>query len=87
MAKLDEFKRLEVQLAAVHAADLASEAVAHPPRVESERPPGHRHERSRMDVGETVVVGTSRLNGGSKALIALLTAAPPNARRRAIRSK
>lgn len=30
-----------------------------------------------MDVGETVVVGTSRLSGGSKALIALLTAVPP----------
>jgi hypothetical protein len=30
-----------------------------------------------MDVGETVVVGTSRLRGGSKALIALLTAVPP----------
>jgi AraC-like DNA-binding protein len=27
-----------------------------------------------MDVGETVVVGTSRLSGNSKALIALLTA-------------
>ena len=32
-----------------------------------------------MDVGETVVVGTSRLKGGSKALIALLTAVPPRA--------
>jgi hypothetical protein len=30
-----------------------------------------------MDVGETVVVGTSRLRGGTKALIALLTAVPP----------
>jgi hypothetical protein len=30
-----------------------------------------------MDVGETVVVGTSRLKGGSRALIALLTAVPP----------
>jgi hypothetical protein len=30
-----------------------------------------------MDVGETVVVGTSRLKGNSKALIALLTAVPP----------
>jgi outer membrane murein-binding lipoprotein Lpp len=30
-----------------------------------------------MDVGETVVVGTSRLRGGSRALIALLTAVPP----------
>ena len=29
-----------------------------------------------MDVGETVVVGTSRLPGGDKALIALLTAVP-----------
>jgi len=29
-----------------------------------------------MDVGETVVVGTSRLSGNSKALIALLTAVP-----------
>ena len=31
----------------------------------------------RMDVGETVVVGTSRLKGGSRALIALLTAVGP----------
>lgn len=30
-----------------------------------------------MDIGETVVVGTSRLRGGSRALIALLTAVPP----------
>ena len=30
-----------------------------------------------MDVGETVVVGTSRLKGGTRALIALLTAVPP----------
>jgi hypothetical protein len=29
-----------------------------------------------MDLGETVVVGTSRLKGGDKALIALLTAVP-----------
>jgi hypothetical protein len=33
----------------------------------------------RMDVGETVVVGTSRIKGGEKALIALLTAVPPRA--------
>jgi hypothetical protein len=31
----------------------------------------------RMDVGETVVVGTSRLKGGNRALIALLTAVAP----------
>jgi hypothetical protein len=31
-----------------------------------------------MDVGETVVVGTSRLRGNSRALIALLTAVPPS---------
>jgi hypothetical protein len=30
-----------------------------------------------MEIGETVVVGTSRLKGGTKALIALLTAVPP----------
>jgi hypothetical protein len=35
-----------------------------------------------MDVGETVVVGTSRLSGNSKALIALLTAVPPKSSRR-----
>jgi hypothetical protein len=34
-----------------------------------------------MDVGETVVVGTSRLSGNSKALIALLTAVPPRSTR------
>jgi hypothetical protein len=32
-----------------------------------------------MDVGETVVVGTSRIAGGDKALIALLTAVPRSA--------
>lgn len=35
-----------------------------------------------MDVGETVVVGTSRLKGGNRALIALLTAVAPRAERR-----
>jgi hypothetical protein len=35
-----------------------------------------------MDVGETVVVGTSRLKGGSRALIALLTAVPPRGNER-----
>jgi hypothetical protein len=35
-----------------------------------------------MEVGETVVVGTSRLKGNSKALIALLTAVPPKGGRR-----
>ena len=30
-----------------------------------------------MDVGETIVVGSSSIKGGSKALIALLTAVPP----------
>jgi hypothetical protein len=34
-----------------------------------------------MDVGETVVVGTSRLRGNSRALIALLTAVPPKGSR------
>ena len=29
-----------------------------------------------MNVGETVVVGTSKLNGGSEALVVLLTATP-----------
>jgi hypothetical protein len=31
-----------------------------------------------MEIGETVVVGTSRMRGGDKALIALLTAVPRN---------
>jgi hypothetical protein len=35
-----------------------------------------------MDIGETVVVGTSRLSGNSKALIALLTAVPQKSSRR-----
>jgi hypothetical protein len=34
----------------------------------------------RMDVGETVVVGTSRLKGGNRALIALLTAVAPRSK-------
>ena len=33
-----------------------------------------------MDIGETVVVGTSRIRGGDKALIALLTAVPKASR-------
>jgi hypothetical protein len=33
-----------------------------------------------MSLGETVVVGTSRLKGNSRALIALLTAVPPRNR-------
>lgn len=33
-----------------------------------------------MDVGETVVVGTSKMKGGSKALIALLTAVAPRSK-------
>ena len=35
-----------------------------------------------MDLGETVVVGTSRLSGNSKALIALLTAVPAKSAKR-----
>jgi hypothetical protein len=34
-----------------------------------------------MDAGETVVVGTSRLKGNTRALIALLTAVPPRSSR------
>ncbi len=34
-----------------------------------------------MEVGETVVVGTSRLRGNTRALIALLTAVPPRSGR------
>jgi hypothetical protein len=36
----------------------------------------------RMDIGETVVVGTSGLKGGTRALIALLTAVPTKAKTR-----
>jgi hypothetical protein len=35
-----------------------------------------------MDIGETVVVGTSRMSGNSKALIALLTAVPQKGTKR-----
>jgi hypothetical protein len=35
-----------------------------------------------MSLGETVVVGTSRMRGGSKALIVLLTAATRGAKPR-----
>ncbi len=54
-------------------------------RVQETRTSGRRPARAMidtnftMDVGETVVVGTSRLKGGSKALIALLTAVPARA--------
>ena len=32
-----------------------------------------------MDIGETVVVGTSRMSGASRAVIGLVTAVPPRA--------
>ena len=55
---------------------------------EIERVPSVRRGRSvidttfNMDVGETVVVGTSRTRGGDKALIALLTAVPKGGAKR-----
>ena len=59
-----ELDRLSVQVAAAREG-------ARPPS-----PPGRRiiDTTFSMDVGETVVVGTSRLGGGDKAIIALLTA-------------
>jgi hypothetical protein len=40
-----------------------------------------------MDIGETVVVGTSRLKGNSRALIALLTAVPSKGSRAPIETR
>jgi hypothetical protein len=73
MASPDEIKRLEVQLAAVtrRLSDLKQSLSAASSKV-SGRPVIDTS--FRMEDGETVVVGTSKVKGGGKALIALLTA-------------
>jgi len=73
MANPDEVKRLEVQLAAVtrRIADLKQSLSAASSKA-SGRPVIDTS--FRMEDGETVVVGTSKVKGGGKALIALLTA-------------
>jgi hypothetical protein len=78
MANPDELKRLEIQLTAVtrRISDLKSLSAASPKA-------GGRSvidTSFRMDDGETVVVGTSKVKGGGKALIALLTATADRAK-------
>lgn len=66
-----EALEVEVQMAESRAGQASGRATQHPSR-------SNIIDTSfTMDVGETVVVGTSRLKGGSRALIALLTAVPP----------
>jgi hypothetical protein len=73
VGSIDELKRLEVQLAAVtrRLSDLKQTLSA-----TSSKAVGRTviDTSFRMDEGETVVVGTSKVKGGGKALIALLTA-------------
>ena len=75
----NEVKRQEAQLAAVtrRIADLKQSLAA------SSSKAGGRaviDTSFRMDDGETVVVGTSKVKGGGKALIALLTATTDRAK-------
>jgi hypothetical protein len=73
MANPDDVRRTEAQLAAVNrritelkqSLNAASAKSAGRPVIDTS---------FRMDDGETVVVGTSKMKGGGKALIALLTA-------------
>jgi hypothetical protein len=89
VAKLElELRRVEreiqeVQETAVHAANSRATANTRGARGSAGTPTAYGSRSTiidtnfTMDVGETVVVGTSRLKGGSRALIALLTAVPP----------
>jgi hypothetical protein len=79
MASVDEVKRLEVQLAAVtrRISDLKQSLSA-----ASSKASGRAviDTSFRMEDGETVVVGTSKVKGGGRALIALLTATSDRAK-------
>ena len=79
MANLDEVKRLEVQLAAVtrRISELKQSLSAASSKVSGR---AVIDTSFRMDDGETVVVGTSKVKGGGKALIALLTATTDRAK-------
>ena len=79
MASPDEIKRLETQLAAVtrRISDLKQSLSAASSKA-SGRPVIDTS--FRMEDGETVVVGTSKVKGGGKALIALLTATADRAK-------
>jgi hypothetical protein len=80
-----EVKRVEAQLQAVNqrlsALNLLKQQMAAQPTPVKVSGKTVIDTSFRMDVGETVVVGTSGLKGGNRALIALLTAVPkPKAR-------
>jgi hypothetical protein len=70
-----EVKAIERRLADLQRQVERTRAAAKPVKIGPHRPVVDTN--FTMDVGETVVVGTSRLRGGSRALIALLTAVPP----------
>jgi hypothetical protein len=70
-----EVKAIEQRLAELQRQAERTRAAAKPVKIGPNRPVVDTN--FTMDVGETVVVGTSRLRGGSRALIALLTAVPP----------
>jgi hypothetical protein len=79
LENVDEIKRLEMQLAAVtrRISDLKQSLSA-----ASSKASGRAviDTSFRMDDGETVVVGTSKVKGGGRALIALLTATAERAK-------
>jgi hypothetical protein len=84
VAPAAEVQKLEVELRSIQRQIEDLSARASSPARANPRPGVEHFARSAiidtnftMDVGETVVVGTSRLKGGTKALIALLTAVPP----------
>ena len=80
-----ELQTAETRLAEAHAAESSADRKPAADRAARARTAGMRPRSIMstsftMSLGETVVVGTSRLSGNSKALIALLTAVPPRAR-------
>ena len=79
MASPDEVKRMEVQLAAVtrRIADLKGMVSAKESKASGR---AVIDTSFKMEDGETVVVGTSKVKGGGRALIALLTATADRAK-------
>ena len=78
VARLEqELQELRAHLAAITASRSLSQRVATTKAARSVM-----NTSFTMELGETVVVGTSRLSGNGKALIALLTAVPPKSSRR-----
>jgi hypothetical protein len=77
-----DLQRLEAQRAAVAERILRLERDVESPARRRSEAQSVINTSFRMDIGETVVVGTSRMKGASRALIALLTAVPQRSRAR-----